>query len=82
MKVKIVSIPAKANMQYIRPKALMHYLLSKLDITRHDGVKCHKLNVDQLVFRKQLLKLQKYNFLPQEFRIPTKKIEKEFPDFP
>ena len=34
------------------------HLLSKLDITRHDGVKCHELNLDQPVSRKQLLALQ------------------------
>ena len=66
MKVKIFFIPAKANVIF-STRGIMHYLLSKLDITRHDGVKCHKLNLDQPFSQKQLLALQKYqnNFLPQ-----------------
>ena len=39
----------------------MHYLLRKLDITRHDSVKCHKLNL--AVSRKQLLALQNIHII-------------------
>ena len=35
MKVKIVSIPAKANMQYIRPLIIMHYALFIEQIRYH-----------------------------------------------
>ena len=50
--------PSKGKNAIYSTQGIMHYLLSKFNITRHDGVKCNKLNVDQPVFRKQLMTLQ------------------------
>ena len=34
--------PSRGKNAIFLAKEIMHYLLSKFDITRHDGVKCHK----------------------------------------